>query len=143
MVPPGACAVQGRADRDRYYERIGGTTGMRAIGISGHIPGDAENFSRERAGHFALVDDGDAIDQHVGHPLRELIGIVESGEVANGCRIEDYDIGPHACAEESTAFEAETLGGKRGKLADGVFQSELVLFAPVFAKDAAAMSLTP
>lgn len=88
------------------------------------------------SGHFALVDDGNAVDQHIVHALGELIGIVEGCEVANGRGIEDRDVSPHAYPEQATAFEAQALGRQCGEFANGVFQRELMLFANVFAEDA-------
>ena len=99
------------------------------------VTGAAEHFSGTCTGHFAFVDDRDAVDQDIVHSLRKLIGIVEGGEVADRGGIEDHDIGPHAGAEKAAAFEPQALSWLGGEFADGVFESELVLFANVFAQD--------
>src|SRR5207302_4321156 len=100
------------------------------------VTGTAEDSSRSRACHFALIYDGNAVDQHVVHSLGKLIGIAECGEVADRGGIEDGDVRPHPHAKHAAAFQAQPLRGKRGELANGIRQSELVLFADVLAQDA-------
>ena len=68
--------------------------------------------------------------------LRELVRLLEGGEVANGCGIEDDDVGPHALFEDAAIGEAHALSGQGAELADGILQSERVLLADILAQDA-------
>src|SRR5216110_3369282 len=56
----------------RYY-------GPTRATLLGHVTGTAQHFPGERSRHFAMVDDGHAVDQHVFHALGQLVGIVEGG----------------------------------------------------------------
>src|SRR6266513_2805447 len=47
-------------------------------------------------GHLAPLDYRHAVDQHMLHSLRQLIGAFKGSRVTDRCRIEDHDIGPHA-----------------------------------------------
>ena len=127
----------------RYYERFVRLRDMRwASEESRSVAGAAKDFSGAGSRHFALVDHGNAVDQHIVHSLRKLIGIVEGGEIADRSGIENRDIRPHAHAQKAAALDAQALRRKRGEFADGVFKRELVLFADVFAENARESSVS-
>jgi len=60
------------------------------------VSGASQDFAGEGPGHCAFCDDGSSVHKHVVHSLRELVRLLEGGEVANRCGIEDDDVGPHA-----------------------------------------------
>ena len=93
----------------RYYERFVRLRDMRwASEESRSVARAAKDFSGACSGHFASVDYRNAVDQHIVHSLRKLIGIVEGGEIADRSGIENRDIRPHAHAQKAAA-----LGRKR------------------------------
>src|SRR5215831_15690264 len=130
LAKSGICSSSETADNSACRQRSRHSSGSRE---SGNVTRAAKDFSGTRAGHFALIDDRHAIDQHVVHSLRELIRIIKSSEVADRRGIENRDVGPHPDAKQTAALEAQALGGKRREFADGIFERELVLFANVFA----------
>src|SRR6266478_3522515 len=97
--------------------------------LLGHVTRAAKNSSGQRAGHFGLIDDWHAVDEDVFHSLRQLVGILEGGDVMNGCRIEDDDVGAQARLQNATVRQAHALRRQRGEFADSVFEGELVFFA--------------
>gem|GEM_PF-2606012 len=46
--------------------------------------GTEQHFSRQRVGHFPVLDDRHAVDQHVFHSDRQAIRVFESCDIANG-----------------------------------------------------------
>src|SRR5205085_7466230 len=67
----------------------------RAAGCSRFIAGSMQYLPRQGIGHLAPLNYRHAVDQHILHPLRQLIGAFKGGSVMDRCRIEDHDIGPH------------------------------------------------
>src|SRR5438094_8582750 len=118
----------------RYYERFVLLRGMNwASAESRSVAGAAKDFSGACSGHFALVDYRNAVDQHVVHSLRKLIGIVEGGEIADRSGIENRDIRPHTHAQTAAALEAEALPRTRGACREAVVTRDLQVVAAVFA----------
>ena len=56
---------------------------------------------------------GDAVDQHVVHPDRELIRVLEGRLVRDLFRIEDDDVGPHARFEHAAIGQPHPLRRQR------------------------------
>jgi hypothetical protein len=67
----------------------------------------AQHLPRQRIGKRALVDDHDAIDQHVGHTFRELIGLCVGRDIANPGRIENRDVRGRTLADDAPISHAE------------------------------------
>src|SRR2546430_2420627 len=109
----------------RYY---GPTRAIQLGQVSWHVTGAAEHFAGQRSGHFAMVDDGHRVDEHVFHSLRQLVGIVEGGDVVHFSRIEYDDVGAQARLQDATVRQAHALSRQCGEFADSVFEGELMFF---------------
>src|SRR5439155_1027357 len=136
MIPPeNKCR---RTNRASYYEptRSQVLTHITGARNSRRIAGAAEHFPWKSAGHHGLVDDWHAVHEHIIHPLRQLVGIFESRDVVNRCRIEDDDVRAHSRLQDATVREAHALRRQGSEFADSFFQGELVFLADIFPKDA-------
>src|SRR5215469_3953994 len=100
------------------------------------VSGTSYDFAGKGSGHSAFCDDGNSVHEHVVHSLRELVRLLESSEVTNGCGIEDDDVGPHALFEDTAVNEAHALRGEGAELADRIFESKSMIFANVLSQDA-------
>ena len=82
-----------------------------------------------------MINDRYAVDQYVLHALRQAVGGLVGRRVADGCRIEDHEVGPHPPLEHAAIREAHALSGQRGEFAHRVLECELVLLPHVLAQD--------
>src|SRR5579883_2218612 len=102
---------------------------------SGLVPGAAQHFPGQCPGHLALINHRNAVHQHVSHALRELIWIVERGQIENGRRVEDDDVSAHSRTQQAPAFQPKALRGERRELANSILERQFVLFAHVLAQN--------
>ncbi len=58
---------------------------------------------------FAVADYLDSVDEHMPDAFRVLMRFFIGGFVANGCRIEDYDIGIVARLQRATTCDLQVL----------------------------------
>src|SRR5256885_11469968 len=135
MVPPGRHIPTHQPCR--YYEPTEAIL-LRHVSacVLGHVAGAAEHFAGQRARHFAMVDNGHAVDEYVFHSLRQLVGILEGGEVMNFCRIEYDHVGPQTGLQHAAVRQAHALGGQCSEFADSVFEGELAFFTNVLVENA-------
>src|SRR5689334_6932393 len=101
----------------------------------------AQSLTSFRTGVFTFFNHGDAIYKYIGNSDCVMVGIVESGRVADFCGIENDDVGPIAFPKFATSFEMKRIGGQTGHFADGIFELEHVQLANVPAKDAGVIAV--
>src|SRR5712664_58151 len=110
MIPPGRHASMHQPCR--YYEPSfaivsgGGSGPLLCTRNSGHVTGAAKHLAGQRAGHLAMVDDRHTVYEYELHSLRQLIGILESGDVVNFRGIEDDDVCAHSRFQDTAVHEA-------------------------------------
>src|SRR5579864_4866430 len=70
----------------------------------------AQHLARQRVGLLTALDHGYSIYQNILHSFRDLVGILESGAIADRGRIENHDVGPQALFQHTTICQAHPLG---------------------------------
>src|SRR4030095_1363295 len=81
----------------------------------------------ESPGIGAAFDDHDTIDNDVLDADRVVFGVLSRGVGFHCLGIEHNNICFRTIPQEATVGETETLGGEGGHLADGLWESQLLL----------------
>src|SRR5688572_25932884 len=87
-------------------------------------PRTVNGFSRKRAGHPTVAQDGLAVDDHVHEPDRIRVRLLKRRLVDDGLGIEDDQVRDVSLAHEPAVREAERRRGQGGHLPNGVFEGD-------------------
>src|SRR5262245_23580766 len=89
-------------------------------------------MSKDSAGQgsivFAVVDDGLAVDEQETNSGGVLVGLIESGTVAELFGIEHDNIRKETLLQVTPIFQAQNIGGQAAGAPDGCLQREKLLF---------------
>src|SRR5207249_10511304 len=107
------------------------------------IARSAQDLTGQRVRHFSARDHRHAVHEHVFHPRRKLMRVLERREILDLFRIEDDDVRPEAGLEHAAVGEAHARGGQRRELANRVLERERVLLADVLPQDAGERPVRP
>src|SRR5215831_2151907 len=106
------------------------------------VAGAAEDLARKSIGHFAGVDNEDAVDQHVLHADGKLIWVFERRTISYGVGVEYDDIGPQAGFEDSAVSKPHFLGGQGREFSYGVFEGQFLFLAHVLSENSRKGSIS-
>src|SRR5215471_20211602 len=106
------------------------------------VAGAAEDLAGQGVSHFAGVDHGYAVDQHVLHADGKLIWAFERRSIGYGVGVEYDDIGPQAGFEDSAVSKPHFLGGQGREFSNGVFEGQFLFLANVLSENSRKGSIS-